>query len=311
MKLLMLRGAVPKDRNPKEIMFDSIDHDDDIWTNLAYGLGDEVEIAYWGGNRETVYDDKCVVRWVKSFKHYEPIFEPDIIWARGGFPEYLPILRRFPNAKKIYYGSGIRYIPNDDIKYHMVLCDTVAQKIKLAKKGYNAKLYIKPSVDIFKPIQVTKKYDIAFVANGGQAKIKNIKWVYKTVPKDLKVLHLGLPSKYKPPENVKCVRAIKSDMPKLLNMCKIGIIPYSSYDSAPRALIEMIACGLPIVVSDEVNIWQEKYIDDAWTGEISNKKFFWDTVRSVLKRRKSFRARQYYEEYLDMYTAIEHLKEIV
>ena len=45
MKLLFLRGSVPEDRNPKEIMYDSLEAETDVWTHIACNLGDKVEIV--------------------------------------------------------------------------------------------------------------------------------------------------------------------------------------------------------------------------------------------------------------------------
>ena len=37
-KLLFLRGQVPQDRDPKQIMFNNIEECDDVWTQLCYGM---------------------------------------------------------------------------------------------------------------------------------------------------------------------------------------------------------------------------------------------------------------------------------
>ena len=38
MNFLMLRGQIPQDRNPQEIVFDYISKVDDVWTWLFYRL---------------------------------------------------------------------------------------------------------------------------------------------------------------------------------------------------------------------------------------------------------------------------------
>ena len=52
LKLLFLRGSVPRDRNPNEIKWRSLREVTDLWEILACNLADDVEIVYWGGKRE-------------------------------------------------------------------------------------------------------------------------------------------------------------------------------------------------------------------------------------------------------------------
>ena len=51
----MLRGQVPQDRDPQEIVFDKIEDCDDVWAQLLFSMlkkEDQAELWYWGGNRE-------------------------------------------------------------------------------------------------------------------------------------------------------------------------------------------------------------------------------------------------------------------
>jgi glycosyltransferase involved in cell wall biosynthesis len=99
--------------------------------------------------------------------------------------------------------------------------------------------------------------------------------VYDTCPRDIKVLHLGYPSRYTIPENVTQVRVDRKDMPQWIGRCKVGIVPYwNQIDSGPRALVEMAACGLVSVVADELNFYREKY-----EHVLSDHDGFWDKVR--------------------------------
>lgn len=281
MKVLMLRGRVPNDRDPKEIMATSLDDDLDVWTHIAMAMGDTVEVLYWGGRRSVEYDKNKGVVWVPSFKNYVPDFKPDIIFARGGFSEYHDILRRFPDSFKIYYGAGKRHLPIKGFSdYQMTLQDSIKQWRRAREKFPNIPhiLWHKPVPPQFKPQDVEVKYDVCYIANGGQAGIKGIPWVYKTVPKDLKVLHLGLPSKYKAPKNVKCKRVLKKDMPKWISKCKVGIVPYKSVDSAPRALYEMLACGLNVLVSRNLNY----NTFNPPMGILKQHDYFWADLKRIL-----------------------------
>lgn len=329
MKLLMLRGQVPRDRPKKEIMWGSIGESNCVWEHLAYYLGDErSEILYWGGRREVNYDQKSTVKWVKSLKHYVPDFVPDIIFARGGFKEYVPILKKFPKAFRIYYGSGARYRPKDKIKYDLVLCDSERQRKKIISIGMNGQLWIKPAIDsLFYPRNDYKKYDVCYVGDARfpfRAKIKGIKLAY-SIPKDLTMLHLGWNGKYKPPKNVKVKRITRDKMPEYISRCRVGIVPYRGfYDSAPRCIPEFLACGLPIVVLDEVNFWGKKYLGlrenethNTVMGFIEKKNNFWKGVRFKVEcyhERVHYEPEEivnYYKKNLSMPVAVKHLKELI
>jgi glycosyltransferase involved in cell wall biosynthesis len=287
MKLLFLRGKVPQDRPKKEIMWNNLHENPDLWENIACNLAETVEILYWGGDRIARYDRTKWAKWVKSFEKYRPDFEPDAIFARGGFEEYHPILKAFPSAVKIYYGAGARYLPlRGFYDYDITLQDSPYRFAK-ASQAYpevNHVLWVKPAVDqFFFPQNVEKQYDVAFVANGGQARIKRISWVYKTAPEDLSILHLGLKSSYKPPNHIKTKRVIKEGMARQLSKCHVGIIPYKDTDSAPRALPEMLACGLPVVVMDSCHVNHKTFYDGKNSfGRIVTKDKFWETVRLMV-----------------------------
>jgi len=143
-------------------------------------------------------------------------------------------------------------------------------------------LWTKPAADnVVKRIDMPVIHDVCFVANGGQAKIKNIKWVYKTAPSDLKILHLGFPSKHKPPKNIFRKRVPRIAIAEEMCKCKIGIVPYSSYDSAPRVVPEMLSCGLPIIALRETraNFFGYRNGDNV---TVVPKMAFWDFVQTCL-----------------------------
>ena len=127
MKVLFLRGQVPQDRDPRQIMFDNLDDCDDMWTQLAYRISKDGygEIWYWGGKRKVEYKSNFVEKWIPSFKSRDHDINPDVIFCRGGFPEYDRILKRNPDAFKIYYGAGRRFLPHPDfLDYDLILQDS-------------------------------------------------------------------------------------------------------------------------------------------------------------------------------------------
>ena len=308
MRILLLRGQVPKDRPSQEICHKSIDEEDDIYSIMASRLGDEhCEILYEGGKRTVQYSEKCFVRWIPSFRDYKPYREPDVIWARGGFPFYKPILKQFPTATKIFYGAGKRYIPKDNIKYDLVLADSIEQQAKIREHGFKSELWTKPAAPQFKPIDKQKVYDICFVAAIPEDERKNVKWVYETCPQELTVLQLGYePRKMKVPKNFRVRRLQRHDVPRAMSKCRVGIAPYLKADSAPRAMVEMIACGLPVVCLDTV-----RTTIDATTA---SKEAFWDRVMVEIDNWNTNTPRdwrKYYDRKLSMDVAVECLRRLI
>jgi len=162
-KLLFLRGQVPTDRPKEQIMFDSLDECDDVWTQLARRLSmdDYGEVWYWGGKRKVKYRENFIEKWVPSYKNHKAKFKPDVIFARGGFPQYDVVLNRHPQAYRIYYGAGRRFIPQSPFKkYDLILVD-MPKQLKKARKAFpkiRSELFIKPAADnVFKPQSHDKK----------------------------------------------------------------------------------------------------------------------------------------------------------
>ena len=323
MNFLMLRGQVPQDRDSQEIVFDRIEKVDDVWGQLFFGMtrGDDhyAELWYWGGKREYRFTDNFTERWVPSFETYKSTFVPDVIFCRGGFKEYHPVLERFPDAIKIYYGAGNRFMPQPGFSdYDIILQDSPEQVEECKAKHPNAlvTLFVKPAADnIFYPIKKEKEYDVCFPANGSQP-FKGHDFVYSTVPKDISVLNLGNPSRVPRPKNVTSYRVLRSEMAEHIAKCKVGIVVVrGNIDSCPRVISEMIACNTPIVVMDNVRFWKDKYMESivsssnpCSTGEIAYRWNFWDIVRSVLERWELYQPRVYYDYYLSMDRAVAFLK---
>lgn len=319
----MLRGQVPKDRDPQEIVFDKIEECDDMWTGLFYSMlstTDHGELWYWGGDRTKRFTHNFTERWLPTFSKHVVNFIPDVIFCRGGFPEYHPVLKRFPNAISIYYGAGRRFLPQPGFTDYDIILQDSPEQVEICKKKFPdslATLFIKPAPDnIIYPVDVEKEYDVCFPANGAQA-FKGHKFVYKTVPKDIKLLNLGNnPRGYKYPNNVTSYRVLRTEIAKHYSKCKIGIVAVDSYiDSCPRMIPELLACGLPIVVLKGVRFWKDKYIESASssrskfsTGEVANKENFWKFVRFVLSNLNLYDARKYYEYNLSLPIAAKFLR---
>jgi hypothetical protein len=313
----MLRGQVPTDRSPQEIVFDKLEDVDDVWTQLFYAMlgKDYGELWYWGGKRNKEFAKNFVERWVPSFDTYKAGFMPDVIFCRGGFLEYHSVLKRFPNAIKIYYGAGRRFLPQHGFyDYDIILQDSPEQVRECREKFPKAlvTLFIKPAADnIFYPMpHIKKEYDVCFPANAAQA-FKGHKFVYDTVPSDIKLLNLGNRcDRYKYPSNVTSYKVLRPKMAENIAKCKVGIVAVQSeIDSCPRVIPEMLACDIPIVVLERVKFWRDKYIVTSVTGELTTLNKFWDKVKHVLNNVEKYSPRKYYEENLSLEHAARFIKE--
>jgi glycosyltransferase involved in cell wall biosynthesis len=268
---------------------------------------DMVKVLYWGGNRKVYYADNFSVEWIHDFNHYKG-FEPDVIIARGGFDEYVPILKMFRQSFKVYYGANHGCVPKDGIEYNLVLCDSERQKARAESHGYKAELFIKPAPLQFQPQDVEKKYDCLLAAVWPEDKRKNVKWVYKTAPKNFKILQVGHDSGMKVPSNVTIKYVEKDRMARAISKSKVVIAPYKSADSCPRIIPEAIACGVPVVALDTVNIWQSKY-----QVAVVPKADFWGWVKTFVKNYEILKSeiRAYHEENLSAEKAGRYLKNLI
>ncbi|MGW8324083.1 MAG: hypothetical protein ACWGNI_00175 [Desulfobacterales bacterium] len=271
MNWLFLRGRMERH---SECKWNSLDECTDMWSHLFANMINEEDfgtILYSNGNRVKDYRNNFYEHWIPKLKNYDQHNKPDIIVARGGFKEYVPLLKKYPKAKKVYYGANHGCIPKDGIKYDLIMCDSEEQVKKCKKHGLNGKLFIKPAAPQFYPREVEKKYDVGFSAIWPKDKRKNVSWVHKTCPKYLKVLQMG--HACKAPSNVS-VKLIEHDkMPRAISKCKVIIAPYTSEDSCPRIIPEALACSVPVVALDTCQFWREKYFVD-----VVSKKRFWNTV---------------------------------
>jgi len=311
---LFLRGEY--DKNNAE----NLKNDTDMWCQLFDELADikdkcfvwfkskRSEIKWYGRIAENEKPKDCIIiddgKLIPTSR-----IEFDYIFARGGFDYYDPIVKKCPNAYKIYYGAGSRVFPKKH-HYDLILVDTQEQKEKGEKKFLKSKvaLWIKPAARHFKPVECKKKYDVCFVADCHskyQEDFKRVKWVYDTVPKNLKVLHLGQ-SSIKPPKNVTVKKVPRLKMPEMISQCNVGIVPYKSKDSAPRVIPEMMACGLPVVCLDSVNINIYCY-----RGFITEKKHFWDCIERTNDPLWQKLVVEYYNTNMSLIPAIKYLKGLI
>jgi len=309
MNWLFLRGKMERH---KECAWKSLDECTDMWTHLFAGLvyeDDYGQVMYSNGNRTVIYKNNFVETWTKGFKAADlTVSKPDIIVARGGFKEYVPFLKQFPKAKKIYYGANHGCIPKDSIKYDFVMCDSEQQVNKCKKHGIVGKLFFKPAAPIFFPRAVEKKYDIGFSAIWSKDRRKNVAWVHRTVPKGLSVLQMG--HACKAPSNVSVKLVFHDRMPRAISKCKVILAPYTSEDSCPRIIPEALACGVPVIALDSCQFWKKKY-----PVHVIDKHDFWRRVLMAIKHIDIEKQKEVilkkYRENISLKPAAEHLRRII
>ena len=324
MRLAFLRGSVPpKNEHPEKLLYDKIENCEDNWTQLFYALCQELsasgELVYSKGNRNFTMGPSVMERWVPDIEKYRPKREPDIIMARGGFPYYDSFLKKYPNAKKIYYGAGVRYYPQSKFKnYDLFLVDSPSQYQDIKNKGKNVEYIIKPAATMFKPYDAPKEYDVCFMANATQAALKRHAFFIETFANSgLKILSLGNTDKkfinMAKNHNVDITWggwSLRKHLPEQISKCKVGVVCCTKYDSGPRVIAEQLACGVPLVVTDGINFWNDKYIDpDHQTGIVSNDTELVENTKILLE--KKWNPRPYYEENLSLPVAAKHLAEKV
>ena len=308
MKFLFLRGQVPQDRDPKQIMFDKIENNCDMWTQLAFELSKQGqgELWYWNGKRKVRYADNFVERWKHNFKPLKNEFKPDIIFARGGFSNYDIVLRRYPKSFKIYYGAGKRFYPNKMFNdYDLILVDTAKQlkKVRRLFPMIRSDLIVKPVAEnIFKPVKAEKEYDIILVGNYNPKVDKGHDFAFKRIPKHCKILCAGIvPKKIrKKYPHVKFTGWLpRKDLPIFYAQSKVAIVCCGTIDSCPRVIPEAIACNCPILALDRINFSHEKYITEQ-TGKLTNERKFIKDLVVMIDTYKDFSPFKYYLDNLSI-----------
>ncbi len=320
--ILFLRGQVPQDRDPKQIMFDNIDECDDMWTQLCWNMIKEMRVSgelwYWGGHRFVKYSDNFTDRWLPSFSDGSHDFNPDIIFARGGFPNYDVVLKRNPDAFKIYYGAGFRRIPGKKQfrDFDLILVDTPKQlaKAKASLPDHNIQLLIKPAADnIFKPIDDDKCFDVIMVGNYNKGVNKGHDFAFPLIHKRHKVIAVGkipksLLNQYKRITYKQWIP--RKDIPKCYAQAKVAIVCCGKEDSCPRVIPEALACNCPILVLDRVNFWKDKYMNGQ-TGRVTSKEDFVSELRRMVKRYEDFSPHSFYEDNLSLKASSKMILDLV
>lgn len=308
MNVLMLRGQLPSDRAIEQIVFRTLDDNDDMWTHLAHEIalqtGGRAEVWYEKGERVTRYNSRLTERWVPRYQSALCGFQPDIVFSRGGFPFQLEKVRQYPRAFKIYYGAGERAVPKAGQPWDLVLADTDEQRRVAESRGYAASMFIKPAADpVFKPTAARNPvFDVIMVANHNPNTNKGHRFVLPATA-GLRVLHVGLDRGRKWAANWPHVKFVgwrpRREHPEFYAQARVAVVWAIGKDSCPRVVPEALACDTPVVVSRSVTLNHELYITDA-TGCTADKTTFRKSLEQLVERASSMRPRAYYDAFLSL-----------
>lgn len=319
MKLLFLRGQVPQDRDPKQIMFASLEECDDVWTQLAARLaeGGYGEVWYWNGQRCVEYRNNFIERWMPDFGAAEHDFEPDIIFARGGFAEYDPILRRNPRAFKVYYGAGRRFLPTSAFTDYDLILNDSPEQLAITKKNFphiKSSLFIKPAAEnIFRPVPGSKEYDVIFVGNEMTSGIKGHEFLLPRIPQHLKMVQIGIASKKlrQAYPHIHFTGWIpRRQIPLMYSKSKVAICGCDAIDSCPRVISEALACDCPVLILDGVRFWTDRYISES-SGAVCPREKFTEKLLWMVENSDIFSPYDWYHSKLSISVAAKWILQLV
>jgi glycosyltransferase involved in cell wall biosynthesis len=303
MNYLFLRGKAAA-------IYEKSDMWQSLFINMVGGNENGEMICYGKKEFHQVLNNFSIIC-TDDIKNYEAPFEPNVIFSRGGFGWNDIILNKYKSTIKIYYGAGPRYNPKNDIYYDIILtdCKEFLNNCKLSHSNSKVVPWIKPAhSDFAPPLSYSHEYDICYIGNTKEPRPhKGHKFVKETCPKNLSILHLGYKSEIDDLNNVINKLVSRNEMSYWIGKCKVGIIP-SSIDYCPRAMPEMLACGLPVIALDTVNFWPEIYRDVI----ISNKENFWNDINKILNSDINHKEiSDTYQNELSMEVASSYLKNLI
>lgn len=254
------------------------DFENNIWDfYLLQGLWllkntDCEEFAVWRLTKKPSYAIKFklpnnklfIQRFVNNFNECFKYKNPDITLFRGGFPQYDELIKKNPKffGTKLYLGAnGPRKYPNYN-HYNKILVEDE----KDIKK--NCIPFYKIGVpNIFKPLNLEKKWDICFPCNFTQLSYKGQEYFIKQISKSdllksLKIVHVGnkpevgknLCEKYGI-NNIEFLGHVdRFGLNKVLNQSKFGLVASNNLDGCPRISTEILSSGTPLLVRKQTRL---------------------------------------------------------
>lgn len=235
--------------------------------------------------KDIVFDingKKFIQKWVNDFNECLKYPSPEYSFFRGGFREYDNLVKQ--NSKHLghtlYLGAGIRTRPEFGGHYHKTLVEDEMDMMF----GWMAHPFYKTcNPNIFKPLNLEKKYDLIWICNNTQITQKGQGFFIKEISdseylKSLKILHVGnkpqvgknLCNKYNVNNIIFNGLVDRLRLNKLINQSKFGIVTSNNKDGCPRVLTEIMCTGTPLIVRVETR-FLDYYKDLGVVGHWSRK----------------------------------------
>lgn len=189
----------------------------------------------------------------------------DVVFNRGGYPQYCGILGRNQRAFRVYVGCGRNWRPPT---VDLVLVDHKQQLEELRSVGCPAILFTKPAADnVFRPFGVPKKHGFVWMCRWPRG-FKGGDWLGERIPMGESLLHIGphceelsKASRRRGFSYATTSAVPRKQIPELACSGRVGVVCDDGlHDSGPRVLPEFLAMGIPVIVRGCVRANLRAYI---------------------------------------------------
>ena len=260
-----------------------------------------------------------------------------LLWQKIKVPYVLEIFHvpgypKFSNTKEFIYRTLVRAFISYDTSHAKavrIMNNDVGKFLELSGVPKN-KLSLIPAIyidlDIFKPADIQKEYDLIFI--GRLEANKGIELFLETVKKlDCKAIIVGQGSLYNKTKsevegqklNIVMYGFAKDskEIAELLNKSKILVMP-SYNEGGPRVLVEAMACGVPVlatpvgIVPDllkngsggEIIAWNAEDVANKAKGLLNNFERYNKLSAMAIEIAKSFEKKSAIKNYADKLKAL-------
>lgn len=237
------------------------------------------EVIVWRLSDKTIPDiifningKQFIQKWVKNFTEVFKYGSADISFFRGGFPEYCQITNSNQDffGLKLYLAAGKRLTPQYGGIYDKVLYEDERDN----RGDKYIPFYKTTNPNIFKPLNLPKKYDLCIISNFTQLRYKGTDLIISQIPrfnsyKKLRICHVGNePSvgidlcKKAGVDNIEFLgKKTRPELSEIINQSKFGIVASNSQDGCPRVITEVLTTGTPLILKEETRVldYYKKY----------------------------------------------------
>lgn len=339
MKLVMLRaptkqtivkykGLIAKNDGAYEDVETSTDYWT-VWASelLTRGWYDEVELWY----------QSDVEHKPGKFKHSSGMMERywqrgyigameeelDVLFVRGDHADYQIVLDKLAGVYKVYYPSGPYYCPGTKHRWDLCFIEDPRQASFVREKtNAPVELFKKSCVDnYFRFRSQKKKWDICFVCCAPIHKRKRLLLLRDTLKKmkdagdEKSAVVIGLTDNALIKEfdglKVDFVGWIhRSMIGEMMARCRIGLVLSTAQeDGCPRVIMEFLASGLPLVVSEKA-CCSTIYLNRT-TGMLATDEELPEAISELVAISGLYDVTEFYKTSLSMGASVRHFVEMM